>query len=166
MIRSRSRAAAFSLLAVLSLSAAIAVGCSGGGGDDDDDDDDDGATTNTPTCTPLPNNNLSTLQSAIFTPQCGLSSCHDATAPAGSLDLSSAAASHANMVGVLSEGTFNSSNILIVDSAGGHTASFLWLKVTGATGISGAAMPDTGQPLCAAKVDAIAAWIDAGAPNN
>ena len=165
MIQSRSRAVALSLLAVLSLTAVIAVGCSGGGGGDDDDDD-DAATTNTPTCTPLPNNNLSTLQSAIFTPQCGLSSCHDSVAPAGNLDMSSAAASHANMVGVLSDGTFNSNNILIVDTANGHTASFLWLKVTGANGISGSQMPDTGQTLCAQKIDAIAAWIDAGAPNN
>lgn len=162
--RSRSRAVALSLLAVLSLTAVIAVGCSGGGGGDDDDDD--GATTNTPSCTPLPNSNLSTLQTAIFTPQCALSSCHDSMAPAGSLDLSSANASHANMVGVLSEGTFNSNNILLVDSAGGHASSFLWLKVTNANGISGSAMPDTGQTLCAQKIDAIAAWIDAGALNN
>lgn len=165
MTQTRPRAVLFSLFAVLTFSVAVGVGCSGGGADDDDDDDDDGATTQVPQCTPFPNNNLSTIQSEIFTPQCGLPSCHDSQAPAGSLDLSSASASHANMVGVLSEGTFNSNNIALVDS-GNSGGSFLYLKVTGANGISGNAMPDTGQTLCADKVNAIQAWIDAGAQNN
>lgn len=163
MIQTRPRAVVLSLFAVLTLSAAIGAGCSGGGGDDDDDDD--GGTTATPACTPLANNNLSTIQTAIFTPQCALASCHDSVAPAGNLDLSSAATSHAEMVGINADGTFNAATIMLVDSAN-SAQSFLWLKVTGATGISGNAMPDTGQALCSQKADAIAAWIDAGAQNN
>ena len=164
MIQTRPRAVVLSLFAVLTFSAAIGVGCSGGGGDDDDDDD---GTTQTPGCTPLPNNNLSTIQQFVFTPQCSgsLSSCHDSVAPAGNLDLSDAATSRAEMLGVLSDGTFNAANIAIVDS-GNSGASFLYLKVTGANGISGTAMPATGQALCAEKVNAIEAWIDAGAPDN
>jgi hypothetical protein len=161
MIQTRSRAVVLSLFAVLALSSAVGVGCSGGASDDDDD----AGTTQTPSCTPLPNNNLSTLQTAIFTPNCALQSCHDSVAPAGNLDLSSANTSHTEMVGVLSDGTFNSANIAIVDS-GNSGGSFLYLKVTGANGISGAQMPDTNQDLCGDKVDAIAAWIDAGAQNN
>lgn len=161
MIQRRPCAVALSLLAAVALSAMVVVGCAGGGGDDDDD----AATTQTPACTPLSNSNLSTLQSAIFTPQCALPSCHSASVMAGALDLSSAATSHAEMVGVLAAGTFNSNNLDIV-SPGNAAGSFLYLKVTGATGISGNPMPDTGQTLCAEKIDAIEAWIDAGAANN
>ena len=156
----RPRAVVLSFFAVLTLSVAVGAGCSGGG-DDDDDDDDDAATTPGPVCTPLAST-LTTIQTAIFSPQCALASCHDSVAPAGSLDLSSAAVSRADMLGVLSEGTFNVANIAIVDS-GNAAASFLYLKVTGAGGISGNPMPDTGQTLCAEKVDAIEAWINAGA---
>lgn len=158
----RPRAVVLSLFAVLSLSVALAAGCSGGGGDDDDDDD--AATTPGTVCTPL-SPTLTVIQSAIFAPQCALASCHDSTLPAGNLDLSSAGVSRTEMLEVLSEGTFNAANIAIVDS-GNATASFLYLKVTGATGISGSQMPDTNQDLCAEKIDAIEAWIEAGAPNN
>jgi len=155
----RPRAVVLSLIAVLTLCVAIGAGCSGGGGDDDDDDD--AATTPGPVCTPLAST-LTTIQSAIFSPQCAFASCHDSAAPAGNLDLSSAATSRAEMLDVNSAGTFNAANIAIVDS-GNAAASFLYLKVTGANGISGGPMPDTGQVLCAEKVDAIEAWINAGA---
>lgn len=157
----RPRAVVLSLFAVLSLSVAVGAGCSGG---DTGDDDDDAATTPGPACTPM-SSTLSVIQSAIFTPQCALASCHDSVGPSGNLDLSSAATSRTEMLDVLSDGTFNSANILLVDS-GNAAASFLYLKITGATGISGAAMPDTGQTLCADKIDAIEAWINAGAQNN
>lgn len=165
MIQTRSsRAVVLSLFAVLTLCVAIGAGCSGAG---DDDDDDDAATTPGPVCTPMAST-LTTLQTAIFTPQCALASCHDAVAPAGGgngVNLSTATASHADMVGVQSVGTFNAANILVVDS-GSAAASYLYLKITNATGISGSPMPDTGQTLCAEKVDAIAAWINSGAQMN
>ena len=157
----RPRAVVLSLFVVLAVFVAVG-GCSGGGGDDDDDDD--AATTPAVVCTPVAST-LSVIQTAIFTPQCALASCHDSVVPAGSLDLSSAATSRTEMLEVLSVGTFNSANIAIVDS-GNAAASFLYMKVTGATGISGGAMPDTGQVLCAQKIDAIAAWINSGAQMN
>ena len=153
MIPARSVPPCSPLVALL-LCAALA-GCAGGG-----DDDDDG-------CDPLPNNNLSTLQAQIFTPSCGaLSSCHDSLAPAGpGLNLTEGA-THAETVGVTATQLFEGGTVEFVDVAGGHEASYLWLKVAGDPGIQGNAMPDTGQTLCQEKIDAIAAWIDAGALDN
>ena len=171
MIQSRPRAAFLSLVAALTLATAVGVGCSGGGGDDDDDDD--GATTPTPACTPLPNFNLSTLQSAIFSQQCGnLASCHDSVVPESGIDMTSAQATHDSLVGVLSMGTYNGTQMVLV-SAGNAAASYLYYKVSiqgqdenPGSPMSGGQMPDTGQPLCAEKIDAIEAWINAGAQNN
>lgn len=146
------------LFGTLALSLAVAA-CTGGG-----DDDDDAATSPTPACTPV-GSTLTDLQSAVFTPNCALSSCHGSAAPQQGLDLS-AGATHANTVGVTAMQTFNGNSVLLVDTAGGANASYLYLKVTGATGIQGTLMPPTGQPLCQEKIDAIAAWINAGAQDN
>lgn len=150
------------LFGALALSLAVAA-CTGGG-----DDDDDAATSPTPACTPV-GSTLTELQSAVFTPSCALASCHGPTnpqPPQQGMSLNSTAATHANTVGVTAFQTFNGNSVLLVDTAGGASASYLYLKVTGATGIQGSIMPPTGQPLCQEKIDAIAAWINAGAPNN
>jgi mono/diheme cytochrome c family protein len=54
---------------------------------------------------------------------------------------------------------------------GDHLTSYLWHKVNGtrldpSVGGSGSRMPLIGSFLSAAQIEAIAGWIDAGAPNN
>lgn len=147
------------LLLAFALAVASAA-CTGGA-----DDDDDAATTATPQCTPLAST-LTALQSGVFTPNCALGSCHDSVAPEEGLDLSSAAASHATTVGVQANQTFNGAPIMLVPTNGDSNASYLLKKVQGATGIQGGRMPLNSGMLCDAKIDAIQAWIESGAPNN
>lgn len=147
------------LLSVLVLCAALA-GCAGGGYEDDDDDDDGGG------CQPLANDNLSTIQTQIFSLSCDLATCHDAMLPEEQLDLSSAAASHASLVGVPAQQTFQGNPILLVDTANGPSESYLIHKLRGTPGIQFVQMPQTGQALCEEWIQSIEAWIEAGAPNN
>ena len=157
--------ARLALLALLAASSAIAsVACSGGGGGGGPTTI---PTTATPACTPIADTSLHNLQAVIFTPNCALASCHAAGAgnpPLQPLDMSSAAATYANTVGVTAIETYNSNTIKIVDTSG-HLASYMYKKLVNDPGITPTDMPP-GQLLCQAKIDAIAAWIDAGAPND
>ncbi len=149
------------LLLTLAVSAMVAA-CAGGG-----DDDDVASPSPTPFCTPgTIGNTLTQLQSQVFTPNCALASCHDSVAPAGpGLDLSSAAATHAGTVGVSAQQLFNNGAVTLVVPSN-STASYLYLKVVNATGIQGTRMPQSSAALCQEKLDKIAEWIEAGAPNN
>ena len=142
------------LFLALVLCGAVAAGCAGGG----DDDDDDGG------CQPLASDDLATIQSQVFNVSCALASCHDATAPQEQLDLSSAAASHANLVGVTAVQLFQGNPILLVDTLGGPSESYLIHKLRGTQGIQPNQMPDTGQELCEEHIQSIESWIEAGAP--
>jgi hypothetical protein len=82
--------------------------------------------------------------------------------PSG-LNLTSASASHANLVGVASVLTPSVQRVV----AGNANNSFLIHKlegtVPGGGPVAGARMPLLGQPLSQATIDAIRQWINAGA---
>jgi hypothetical protein len=107
---------------------------------------------------------LQSIQTNVFTPLCA--GCHTGPSsnamPAG-LDLTSANASHTNLVGVAS--VLNPSVQRV--AAGNANNSFLIHKlegtVPGGGAVAGARMPFGGQPLSQATIDAIRQWINAGA---
>ncbi|HVN33459.1 MAG TPA: CHRD domain-containing protein [Thermoanaerobaculaceae bacterium] len=99
---------------------------------------------------------LSAIQVQIFTPIC--SSCHP---PNQEMDLRSGKA-FASIVGKSS----SEQPLLQRVKPGDPTNSYLYMKITGASGISGARMPFGGQPLSAAQIQLIHDWILAGAQNN
>jgi mono/diheme cytochrome c family protein len=114
----------------------------------------------TPVTTAAPT--LTQLQSTIFTPVC--SGCHTGGGSSlpSSMNLSSAAATFAAIVGVAS--TEQPSVMRI--SAGNPDTSYLVRKIEGAAGISGGRMPLGGAPLDPALIANVRAWITAGAQNN
>ena len=102
---------------------------------------------------------FSSIQSNIFTPTCALSGCHDGGNFANSPNLSAGSA-YDSLVGVASsQGT-------AYITAGDPDNSYLYRKITGASGIEGLRMPRVGDPLSDELIAAVRAWIEAGAPNN
>jgi hypothetical protein len=107
---------------------------------------------------------LQSIQTNVFTPICA--GCHTGPSsnvmPSG-LNLTSASASHANLVGVASVLTPSVQRV----AAGNANNSFLIHKlegtVPGGGPVAGARMPLLGQPLSQATIDAIRQWINAGA---
>ena len=69
-------------------------------------------------------------------------------------------AAYASIVGAAS-----SSGLPLIDP-GNPDNSYLYLKVTGTPGISGSRMPAGGPYLTDAQLQAVAAWITRGAPND
>lgn len=105
---------------------------------------------------------LAELQSTIFTPVC--SGCHTgggAALPA-SMNLSSAAATHAAIVGVVS----SERAPLLRVAAGDAENSYIVHKIEGRASIAGSRMPLGGPFLSQADIDRVKAWINAGAANN
>ena len=106
---------------------------------------------------------LPAIQSEIFVPRnCAASSCHDDSLPAASLDMSSVAASGANLVGINSVQITESLRVAAGDSA----ASYLMNKLLGvgmANGTSRMPSNEDGTVLCEAEISAIRQWIDDGA---
>ena len=105
---------------------------------------------------------LDSIQQNVFTPTCATAGCH--TGPAGpmlpaGMDLSSADASFANLVGVESLEVAGTPRVAPNDA----DASYLVMKLEGAAGIAGEQMPFGGPYLDQATIDVIRAWIDAGA---
>ena len=92
----------------------------------------------------------------ILTQSCGFSSCHGSGT--GGLTLGDGS-EHAALVGV--ESVAAPGAILVV--AGDAEQSYLIQKLEGAAGIVGDPMPPSGL-LDQARIDAVRAWIDAGAP--
>jgi mono/diheme cytochrome c family protein len=105
---------------------------------------------------------LTQLQSSIFTPRC--SSCHTGSGGSlpGVMNLSSAAATHAALVGVASLEQPTVLRVVTGDAAN----SYVVHKLEGAASISGARMPLGGPFLDQATIDQVKAWINAGAQNN
>ena len=103
---------------------------------------------------------LQDLQTNVFTPAC--SGCHtgptSSVLPAG-MDLSSASASYANLVGVQSIELPAAQRV----HAGDPDASFLVQKLEQNPPPVGAQMPFGGPPLPQATIDMIRQWIAAGA---
>ncbi|MBX3027905.1 hypothetical protein KF840_23675 [bacterium] len=115
----------------------------------------------TPTDTPLAT--LERIQATIFSPRCAIPTCHDTTVASGDLILTDAATSYAALVGV--EPSIDAARLagmLRVDP--GHPDnSFLLSKLAGPPLGQGSRMPLTGDPLSAADMALIRAWISAGA---
>lgn len=99
------------------------------------------------------------IQDDIFTPNCGFAGCHDSASRQENLDLSSAAVSRANLVNVLSV-CAGKLRVVPDDAA----ASYLLDKLGAGEEPCGSLMPEVLPPLSQAQIDAIAAWIEAGAP--
>ena len=92
---------------------------------------------------------------------CAGNGCHTGGArSAANLDLSTAAAGFAALVGVRTD-QCNGGKTRVV--AGDTTASYLMAKLTGVGMCSGSVMPKAGGELSAAQLDVIRAWIGAGA---
>ncbi|MDH4049852.1 MAG: hypothetical protein OEW68_16830 [Gammaproteobacteria bacterium] len=103
---------------------------------------------------------LASIQDSVFTPTCA-PGCH--TGPPGpglpsGMDLSSAAASYASLVGVAS---VEQPSILRVAPSDAN-ASYLIHKIEGTAAVGGR-MPLGGNPLPQETIDAIRLWIDQGA---
>jgi cytochrome c len=102
---------------------------------------------------------LSTIESEIFARNCTFSSCHGATSPNEGMSL--VAPTYATLVGVAS----SEAPDLVRIAPGDPDASYLLQKITSTAPRDGVRMPPD-QPLPSNKVEAIRAWIAAGAPND
>lgn len=110
---------------------------------------------------PVSGATLDELQASVFTPSCAVSGCH--TGPTGGglpagLNLGSADASFANLVGVASLQQPALSRV----AAGDPANSYLVQKVEG-TAASGSRMPLGGGALDQALIDDLREWISNGA---
>lgn len=105
---------------------------------------------------------LTQLQSSVFSPRC--SSCHNGQGNSlpGSMNLSSASATFASLVGVPS---VEQATVVRV-AANNPDASYLVRKIEGAPSITGQRMPQGGPFLDQATIDQVRSWISAGAQNN
>jgi hypothetical protein len=102
------------------------------------------------------------IQSGIFTPTCAKSGCHTSDIVAGGLVLE-AGQSYGQIVGRPAP----EQPRLDLVRPGNAEASYLLKKVRGDLDISGAHMPLDGPPfLSPDQIAGLAAWIQAGAPNN
>ena len=104
---------------------------------------------------------LASIQQNVFTPGCAVSGCHSGPSGPGlpsGMDLTSAAASFANLVNVSSA---QQPSLLRVEP-GDASASYLVQKIEGTAAV-GSQMPLGGGTLDAATIEAIRAWIDSGA---
>jgi hypothetical protein len=102
---------------------------------------------------------LTSIQTNVFTPRC--SGCHNgvgATLP-GAMNLTSASASHAALVGIASTEVPSLQRV----AAGNPNDSYLVRKLEGGPNIVGSRMPLVGPPLPQTTVDSIRSWIAAGA---
>jgi hypothetical protein len=116
--------------------------------------------------TPPPAPTLSSIQAAIFTPSCTFSSCHSSAGNAGGLVLE-AGVSFANLVGVPAQQSAAAQAGLFRVAPGNPSQSFLTIKLAAGTPAAyGDHMPDTGQQLGDADLNAIAQWISLGAQDD
>ena len=106
---------------------------------------------------------LTALQLSIFTPKCAVRGgfCHVSPQPAQGMDLS-AGNTFLSTVGVDSVELSDLKRV----SPGNATDSYLYMKVAGDPRIVPVQMPMVGDLLSPAELDAVRAWIDAGAKDN
>ena len=102
---------------------------------------------------------LTSIQTNVFTPRC--SGCHNGTGATlpGSLNLTSAGASHAALVGVASLEVPALQRV----AAGNPNDSYLIRKLEGGPGIVANRMPLGGPFLAQPTIDSIRLWITNGA---
>ncbi len=109
---------------------------------------------------------LTSLQANLFTPSCALSGCHSSTDPENGLDLS-AGKSFAS----LTTGTSpQAPELKRVDTATPEN-SLIYKTLLGEVkpasgGDAIGKMPDNGKVIPQAQIDAVKAWIAAGAKND
>ncbi len=102
------------------------------------------------------------IQAGIFSVSCAKSGCHVSSAAAGGLVLEVGQA-YGNIVGRPAQ----EEPQLAYVRPGNPEASYLLKKVRGDPDISGSRMPRDGPPfLTSQQIASLAAWIQAGAPNN
>jgi len=108
--------------------------------------------------------NLQSIQDTVFAPSCASAGCHDGPMgpglPSGQ-DLSTLASSFASLVSVTSV----QEPTLLRVNPGNANDSYLIQKLEG-TATSGSRMPLGGNPLSQTSIDAIRAWINAGAASG
>jgi hypothetical protein len=102
------------------------------------------------------------IQTRVFQASCAFNSCHDDTAPAQALDLKTDAA--AALVGVMATGTGAEGRVLVIPNDADN--SYIVEKVEAMMPQAGVRMPVGGQQLEQNKIDALRAWIDAGATTD
>jgi hypothetical protein len=102
------------------------------------------------------------IQAGIFSPSCAKSGCHTSAAASGGLVLEAGQA-YANIVGRPAQ----EDPQLDYVRPGNPEGSYLLKKLRGDADISGSRMPRDGPPfLTPQQIAGLAAWIQAGAPNN
>lgn len=102
------------------------------------------------------------VQAVIFTPRCAKSGCHASSSAQGGLVLDAGQA-YGNIVGRPAQ----EAPQLDYVRPGSPDASYLLKKVRGDADISGSRMPQDGPPfLTSQQIAGLAAWIQAGAPND
>ena len=101
------------------------------------------------------------VQQQIFSQSCAFSGCHGGSSPAEGLDLRQGAA-YAEIVNVRS----NQRSSLDLIEPFEPEDSYLYLKVTDDSSISGSSMPRGGPALSDALIDLLRDWIERGAPND
>jgi hypothetical protein len=108
---------------------------------------------------------LSTIASTIFVPRCATASCHTGNPPPQAPGSYDAGLVWENIVGVPS---LQSAGMNVVEP-GAPERSYLVHKLRGTAGdVGGIAtvMPLSDAPLDESDIEAIEAWIAAGAPND
>lgn len=105
---------------------------------------------------------LTQLQSTIFTPICAVCHTGGGSSLPSSMNLTTAAATHASLVGVASTQQPSLQRV----NPGNPDNSYLVHKIEGRAGITGDRMPQGGAPLDPTLIANVRAWITAGAQNN
>lgn len=100
---------------------------------------------------------LSDIQARVFTPTCALAGCHAGSAPAAGMNLT-AGASYVALVNIQS--SLYPAKMRVKPGSADESVLIGQLRRQLSPG-----MPPSG-PIAAATIDSIAAWINAGAPNN
>lgn len=119
-----------------------------------------------PDCSSAPADTFTSIQQAIFNGKgCASGGCHSGNSPAGNMSLSSGS-SFTNTVGRPA-----ASSPLQRVQPGNANNSYLFRKVSaktnpGSFSISGSPMPLGGNALSDSQLAALAAWINAGAPQT
>ena len=100
------------------------------------------------------------VQASVFTVHCAFPACHAPPAPEQGMDLSAGKA-YASTVGVDATELSGFKRV----ASGNAADSYLYMKIAGDPRIAGDRMP-FGGTLTAAEIDAVRAWIEAGAKDN
>ena len=107
---------------------------------------------------------IDSLTTHVFAKSCAYGSCHDASAPAEGFQFYDLATVEA----AINSASVQDESVMLI-APGDPANSYIYRKITGtnmaATDQNGriATMMPPGAPLCAPKIEAVRAWIEAGA---